>query len=94
MASQSDLNKQASDLRAEAARTTESKQQLRDAMNALTQAHADVKTAVENGHPCDWSAFTAAVDNVTAAVSKVTDHGGPSPITKTVESPDAPVAKK
>lgn len=76
---QSDQNKQSSDVRKTAAEFDEQAASLRDAMNALTQAHADVKNAVENGDEIvSLSALTAAVDDVTAAVGAVTNYGGTS----------------
>lgn len=93
MASQSDLDKQASDLRERAAAVDEHGKSLRDAMNALNQAYTDLKNTVENDNPVALTALDAAVADVVAAVGRVTHHGGPSP-DRTVEAPDAPVAKK
>jgi hypothetical protein len=73
---QSELNQQASDLRTQAATFDEHAKTLRDAMNALTQAHADLKNDVENARDVNLTALTAAVDDVTAAVGAVTNHGG------------------
>jgi hypothetical protein len=73
MTRESDLNAQAKDLR-EATNLLDSKgAALRDAMNNLTQARADLEAVV--GDSAEMMALRAAVDDVTAAVSAATAHG-------------------
>lgn len=66
----------------------EHKLALRDAMNGLTQALADVKSANDNGDVLNLMPLTAAVDNVTAAVGAATDNGGKHVVQSTPPAPD------
>lgn len=91
MATHADLDNAAGDLRRESAELGEHKLALRDAMNGLTQALADVKSANDNGDVLNLMPLTAAVDNVTAAVSAATDNGGKHVIEST---PPAGTTKK
>lgn len=70
--------------KAESAETTAT---LRDAMNALTQAFADVKSVIGDSDVVSLVSLQAAVDDVTAAVTASTAAGGSDPETRASEKP-------